>query len=84
MNAIKAIERSKSHNEIIHLEYDAEQRDVLLAECDGSVVGNKEEEFWRDIPIDWELWDKACGVVREQKMLWRVHMAIEATNGLGY
>lgn len=62
-----AIERSKSHNEIVHLQYEtlAEHdalRAALLDAADDSSVSNDELETWVEDPDD------------ENEMVWRVHL----------
>jgi hypothetical protein len=71
--AEKAIERSKSHDEIVTIDYDADAGETLAAECDDSVHGNGVTEYWANDPDS------------ETKMLWRVHMRDEGEpGGLNY
>jgi hypothetical protein len=60
--ADRAIECSKSHNEIVTIDYDSEAETALAAACDDSVAANGVTEYWADDPDS------------ETAMLWRVHM----------
>lgn len=62
MNAREAIDRSKSHDEIVYCDDTVTNHDILLAECDGDVVANGVHEYWADDPGT------------EDQMLWRVHI----------
>ena len=46
MTAEQAIERSVSHTEIVHLEYDLAAYEMLLAVCEDNTDSNTEHEFW--------------------------------------
>lgn len=66
MNAQEAIERSRSHDEIVTLDaFDEDDYQTLLVECDDNVDANGMLEFWADDPDS------------DTEMLWRVHMPAE-------
>lgn len=60
--AEQAIERSKSHDEIVTIDYDQAAYEELRAECDDIIDANDVTEFWSDDPDS------------EDGMLWRVHV----------
>jgi len=62
MTAKEAIDRSRSHDEIVTIDYDAEVLVALESECDGSVKANGVHEFWGNDSDS------------ENDMLWRVHV----------
>ena len=62
MDAKEAMNRSRSYNEIVYCDDTQENRDILLAECDGNVEANGVSEYWTDDPD------------RNDGMIWRVHI----------
>ena len=46
MTAEQAIQRSISHNEIVHIAHDSEAVEALTVRCDDHVEANEEHEFW--------------------------------------
>jgi hypothetical protein len=48
MNAREAITRSRTANQIVHVDYDADVYETLLAECVDNTDSNTEHEFWGD------------------------------------
>ncbi|MCR4374216.1 MAG: hypothetical protein NUW22_05145 [Acidobacteria bacterium] len=63
--AADAIERSISHDEIVHLDYDADIHADLIVACDDWTDGLYETEYWADA----EGSDGTDG-----EMAWRVHL----------
>jgi hypothetical protein len=62
--AQQAIDQSIAETSIIHLPYDADAAETLLAECEDWTEGNTETEYW--------------GADSDTGAEWRVHMAAEA------
>ncbi len=60
--AKEAIEFSESHNVITYCVDTPTNRDDLFFECDDSIAGGQDIEFWADDPES------------ETGMLWRVHI----------
>ena len=80
MTAEQAIEHSKSHDEIVAIDYDVAGIETLLAECDGCSESADVFEFWANESVDLDAQCKMHGcafdscINQHEEMEWRVHM----------
>ncbi len=79
MTTKEAVERSISHDEIVHIQAaDKAEAKALIAELE-AIAAEADLDFdWTDSNEGYETWAMEDGSVNGGPMAWRVHIEVEA------